>query len=35
LNLLIHGSSRALTEDAITEAIAAALQMEYLKVDHI
>ena len=33
LNLLIPGSSRALTEDAITEVIAAALQMEYLKID--
>jgi general secretion pathway protein E len=32
-NLLIPGSSRALTEDTITEAIAAALQMEYLKID--
>jgi general secretion pathway protein E len=32
-NLLIPGSSRVLTEDAITEAIAAAVNMEYLKID--
>ena len=32
-NLLIPGSSRVLTEDAITEAIASAISMDYLKLD--
>jgi len=32
-NLLIPGSSKVLTEDAITEAIASAIHLEYLKLD--
>jgi general secretion pathway protein E len=32
-NLLIPGSGKVLSEDSITEAIAAAINMEYLKLD--